>query len=202
MRLSRLVLVCLSVASASALAGETLELNARRLVVNSYDVTLVRTSESPATVRITYPSWKARDVCTEYGTTTTTSPADVCGKETVVTRTCDNDGNCSDMYTYPTASCAHEESYCASSELHYVPTTKTLKIKFRSPRKLRGEKQFYRLVLPSEGASKDAIRLENVGIKCGRALEAAKGRIRVTGECPDEERRNVEDEDEIVDNRI
>lgn len=163
-------------------AGETLELTQRRLEVKTHETILVRTPESPATVKITYPSFKARQACLEYDTGTETSQHDSCGKETVVTRHCENESSCTETYTYPTAVCSHPVSYCVREETRYSPKTSTLTIQFWKPRKIRGTKEFYVLRTPAQGGDATPIRLERMNTVQAESFTANKRRkIRVFG---------------------
>ena len=60
----------------SASANETLELTARKHEVRTHETILVRTPESPANIKIRFPSFRARSVCAVRDAGTETSRPD------------------------------------------------------------------------------------------------------------------------------
>ncbi len=163
-------------------ADETLELTQRRLEVQTHETILVRTPESPATVKITYPSFKPRKVCVETDIGQETSQHPSCGTETVVTRHCENEASCTETYSYPAAVCSHPVSYCVREETRYAAKKSTLTIQFRKPRKIRGQKEFYVLRTPTHGGDSTPIRLERMNTVQAETFTANQRRkIRVLG---------------------
>ena len=139
---------------------EKVQLNAEHVYVNSDHAVLVRTSETPDTVKVTFQIPMANSICEQYGTRpmlitsslqcgedrfiTRVHVADVCTRRNPVSNQClRTETRYDDRVTYRSRSCYVPQEYCVSYGTHMRTEADEVKIKFKLADLAAGEEETY-----------------------------------------------------------
>lgn len=156
--MKNIILLSSFILSFSAIAQDKVILNAEEISVNSSEAILVRTAETPSTVRVTFNVPMSESVCEAYGTRMVlVTSGSQCGYDqrvsgystrTICTRSNPRNGQCMRTETqripmvqsYP-RTCMVSETYCSSYGTVTMIEKDEVKIKFKKLPALGGTEE-------------------------------------------------------------
>ncbi|MDH4466543.1 MAG: hypothetical protein QE271_00675 [Bacteriovoracaceae bacterium] len=155
---------------------DTVLLSSKRIQVNSFETTFLRTSSSPRKVFVTAPEWKTESMCRAYDTRTVTFPCNGPCYDRLVCTGYGQNRRCRTVFRCQRTLCLRTERYCSRYESVPVKSEKTIKLVFRSPKTLKaGQEEKYYLSTANQETINSNPKLEAENAACHEIIKRRGG---------------------------
>ena len=162
-------------------------LNAKNIRLSTHETTLVRTSSTPRKVTITAPEWRAQSICQDYDYRRVSYPCNGPCFRDVVCSGVGRNRQCRTIYRCTRNICNRTEQYCVRYASVPVKHEKTVKLVFKSPKKLKpGHEEKYFFTTASRETVNSRPHLEAENASCHDITKRRGGKrfvVRLNKEC-------------------